>query len=134
MSDMAHISCLVAGGAIPSPFIHSDIVTTTTHNSLRGARAGLIFYRVGQKGIYKKGNPLMFGYADRIDMAVFPALQGGPHNNNIAGVAVTLKQASTEEFKQYALQVIKNDQHLARCLQDKGYKIVTDGTYTHVLS
>lgn len=132
MSDMAHISGLVAGQAIPSPFQHSDVVTTTTHKSLRGPRAGLIFYRVGQKGTDKQGNPIMYDYADRIDMAVFPSLQGGPHNNNIAGVATTLKQANTEEFKQYSRQVIKNAQHLARCLQDKGYKIVTGGTDTHV--
>jgi len=132
MADMAHISGLVASGIIPSPFEDCDIVTTTTHKSLRGARSGLIFYRIGQKSIDKKGNAIMYDYADRIDMALFPGLQGGPHNNNIAGVAVTLKQASTEEFKQYSIQVIKNAQHLAQCLQSKGYKIVTDGTDTHL--
>merc|ERR1719354_223339 len=68
MSDMAHISGLVAGQAIPSPFQHSDVVTTTTHKSLRGPRAGLIFYRVGQKGTDKQGNPIMYDYADRIDI------------------------------------------------------------------
>lgn len=132
MSDMAHISGLVASGIIPSPFEHSDIVTTTTHKSLRGARSGLIFYRIGQKSVDKKGTPIMYDFADRIDMALFPGLQGGPHNNNIAGVAVTLKQAMSEEFKQYSIQVIKNAQHLAKCLQDKGYKIVADGTDTHL--
>jgi len=132
MSDMAHISGLVASGVIPSPFEYSDIVTTTTHKTLRGARAGMIFYRIGQKSVDKQGKPIMYDFADRIDMAVFPSLQGGPHNNNIAGVAVALKQAATEEFKQYSTQVIKNAQHLARSLQDRGYKIVTDGTDTHM--
>lgn len=132
MADMAHIGGLVAAGVIPSPFEYCDIVTTTTHKSLRGARSGLIFYRIGQKGTDKQGNPIMYDYADRIDMAVFPTLQGGPHNNNIAGVATTLKQAMTEDFKQYSQQVIKNAQYLAACLQEKGYKIVTGGTDTHL--
>ena len=132
MSDMAHISGLVAGAAIPGPFEYSDVVTTTTHKSLRGPRAGLIFYRIGQKGVDKQGQPIMYDYADRIDMAVFPSLQGGPHNNNIAAVATTMKQAMTDEFKEYAKQVIKNAQHLARCLEDKGHKIVTGGTDTHL--
>lgn len=132
MADMAHISGLVAADVIPAPFEYCDIVTTTTHKSLRGARSGLIFYRIGEKGKDKQGNPIMYDYKDRIDMAVFPALQGGPHNNNIAAVAVALKQSATEEFKQYSLQVIRNAQHLARTLQDKGYKIVSDGTDTHV--
>jgi len=132
MADMAHISGLVASGVIPAPFQYCDIVTTTTHKSLRGSRSGVIFYRIGQKGTDKQGNPIMYDFADRIDMAVFPALQGGPHNNNIAGVAVALKQAATEEFKLYSSQVIKNAQILASHLQDKGYKIVTDGTDTHL--
>jgi len=123
---------LVAGGVIPSPFEYCDIVTTTTHKSLRGARSGLIFYRIGQKGTDKLGKPIMYDYADRIDMAVFPSLQGGPHNNNIAAVATALKQAMTEDFKQYSQQVIKNAQYLSACLQEKRYKIVTGGTDTHL--
>ena len=132
MADVAHYSGLIAGGAIPTPFPHCDVVTTTTHKSLRGSRSGMIFYRIGQKGVDKQGNPTMYDYATRIDNAVFPALQGGPHNNNIAGVAVALQQAMTPEFKDYALQVIKNAQVLAECLQSQGYKIVTDGTDTHM--
>jgi len=132
MADMAHISGLVAAGIIPAPFEHCDIVTTTTHKSLRGSRSGMIFYRIGQKGTDKQGNPINYDFADRIDMAVFPALQGGPHNNNIAGVAVALKQASTEVFREYSTQVIKNAQSLAKCLQERGYTIVTGGTDTHL--
>lgn len=132
MSDMAHISGLVAAGVISSPFKYSDVVTTTTHKSLRGPRSGIIFYRIGQKSVDKQGKAIMYDYADRIDMAVFPSLQGGPHNNNIAGVAVALKQAATEEFREYASLVIRNAQYLARCLQEKGHKIVTGGTDTHL--
>ncbi|XP_066913799.1 serine hydroxymethyltransferase, cytosolic-like [Clytia hemisphaerica] len=132
MTDVAHYSGLVAAGAIPSPFEHSHIVTTTTHKSLRGARSGMIFYRIGQKSVDKSGKPVMYDFADRIDMAVFPSLQGGPHNNNIAAVAVALKQALTPEFKEYALQVIKNAQAMADLFTKKGYKVVSDGTDTHM--
>ena len=76
MTDVAHYSGLVAARAIPSPFEHSHIVTTTTHKSLRGARSGMIFYRIGQKSTDKNGNPVMYNFGERIDNAVFPALQG----------------------------------------------------------
>lgn len=132
MADIAHYSGLIAAGVIPSPFQYCDVVTSTTHKSLRGPRSGLIFYRVGQKGVDKQGMPIMYDYANRIDMAVFPALQGGPHNNNIAGVAVALKQAMTPEFKEYSQQVIRNAQALASYLQSKGYTITAGGTDTHM--
>lgn len=132
MCDVAHYSGLMAAGVIPGPFEVADVVTTTTHKSLRGARSGMIFYRIGQKSTDKSGKPIMYDFADRIDNAVFPTLQGGPHNNNIAGVAVTLQQAQTAEFKEYATQVIRNAQKLAATLQSKGYKIVSDGTDTHM--
>jgi len=74
LADMAHISGLVAGGVIPSPFDFADIVTTTTHKSLRGVRSGMIFYRRGQKSVDKKGNPVMYDFEQRINNAVFPAL------------------------------------------------------------
>ena len=91
---MAHISGLVAGGVIPSPFEYADVVTTTTHKSLRGVRSGIIFYRRGQKGmdLDKAGKPVLYDFESRINNAVFPALQGGPHNHAIGGVAVALKQ------------------------------------------
>ena len=92
LADMAHISGLVAAGVIPSPFDHADVVTTTTHKSLRGVRSGLIFYRRGQKGEDKAGQPVLYDFESRINNAVFPALQGGPHNHAIGGVAVALKQ------------------------------------------
>jgi len=130
--DMAHYSGLMAADVIPTPFEYADVVSTTTHKSLRGARSGMIFYRIGEKGTDKQGNPIKYDYEQRIDSAVFPALQGGPHNNNIAGVAVALKQAMTPEFKEYSIQVIKNSQALCAALQSKGYKIVTDGTDTHM--
>ena len=75
------------------------MVTCTTHKSLRGTRSGLIFYRKGQKGVDKKGNPIMYDLESRVNQAVFPALQGGPHNHAIAGVAVALKQARTPELR-----------------------------------
>ena len=92
LADMAHISGLVAANVIPSPFDHADVVTTTTHKSLRGVRSGLIFYRRGQKGEDKVGQPVLYDFESRINNAVFPALQGGPHNHAIGGVAVALKQ------------------------------------------
>jgi len=132
MTDVAHYSGLIVAGAIPSPFEHAHIVTTTTHKSLRGARSGMIFYRIGQKSVDKTGKAVMYNLGDRIDNAVFPALQGGPHNNNIAAVAVALKQASTPEFKEYAKQVIKNAQTMANRFIEKGYKVVSNGTDTHM--
>jgi glycine/serine hydroxymethyltransferase len=97
MSDMAHISGLVAAGVVDSPFEHSDVVTTTTHKSLRGPRGGMIFFRKGEKF----GNTLQ----DAINSAVFPGLQGGPHNNNIGALAIALKQCMEPEFKEYQTQV-----------------------------
>jgi hypothetical protein len=76
----------------PNPFEYSDVVTTTTHKTLRGPRAGLIFYRRGVKGVNKQGKEIKYDYEQKINSAVFPGLQGGPHNNVIAGVAVALKQ------------------------------------------
>lgn len=132
LADMAHISGLVAGNALQSPFDFADVVTTTTHKSLRGPRAGMIFFRKGLKNITSKGDKIMYNYESAINQAVFPALQGGPHNNNIAGIAVALKQADTEEFRSYARQVIKNAQALSSILTKKGYSIVTGGTDMHM--
>lgn len=85
MADMAHISGLVAAKVVPSPFEHADIVTTTTHKSLRGPRAGVIFYRKGVRSTGPKGEKILYDLQSRIDAAVFPGLQGGPHENTIAG-------------------------------------------------
>ena len=111
MVDMAHISGLVAGEVAKNPFDYADVVTSTTHKSLRGPRSGVIFAKKDLMG--------------RINNAVFPGLQGGPHNNNIAALAVALKEAQGGEFKEYAKQVIKNAKALSTAMMDRGMSIVT---------
>ncbi|CAG6021225.1 unnamed protein product [Menidia menidia] len=133
LADMAHISGLVAAGAVPSPFQHADLVTSTTHKSLRGARAGLIFYRKGVRSVDAKGREVLYDLQDRVNFAVFPSLQGGPHNHAIAGVAVALKQASTPMFKQYIAQVLLNAKAMAKALLKKGYTLVSGGTDNHLV-
>jgi glycine hydroxymethyltransferase len=103
MADMAHISGLVAADVVPGPFEDCDIVTTTTHKTLRGARSGMIFYRIGNKETPK--GPVPYKLEQPIKEALFPGLQGGPHNHAIAGVCVALGQAQTEQFKEYQTQV-----------------------------
>lgn len=119
MADIAHISGLVVTGEAQSPFEWCDIVTTTTHKSLRGPRSGMIFFRKE--------------YENSINSAVFPGLQGGPHMHQIAGLATQLKEVMTPEFKEYILQVKKNARALAEYLKRKGVKITTDGTDNHLL-
>uniref|UniRef100_H3CL90 Serine hydroxymethyltransferase n=1 Tax=Tetraodon nigroviridis TaxID=99883 RepID=H3CL90_TETNG len=133
MADMAHISGLVAAGVVPSPFEHSDVVSTTTHKTLRGCRAGLIFYRKGVRSVDVKGKEIMYNLESLINQAVFPGLQGGPHNHAIAGVAVALKQAMSPEFKAYQVQVLANCRALSSALIDHGYKIVTGGSDNHLI-
>ncbi|KAJ3601972.1 hypothetical protein NHX12_029733, partial [Muraenolepis orangiensis] len=128
LSDMAHISGLVAAGSIPSPFDHSDIVTTTTHKSLRGARAGLIFYRKGVRSVDKKGRETLFDLEEKVNFAVFPSLQGGPHNHAIAAVA-----AQSPMFREYIGQVLKNSKAMAAALLGKGYTLVSGGTDNHLV-
>ncbi|EFJ34691.1 hypothetical protein SELMODRAFT_166496 [Selaginella moellendorffii] len=134
LCDMAHISGLVAAEEAKSPFEHCDIVTTTTHKSLRGPRAGMIFYRKGPKPP-KKGQTTEenYDFEDKVNFAVFPSLQGGPHNHQIAALAVALKQVNTPEFKVYAKQIRANAAALGDALMKKGYKIVTDGTENHLI-
>ncbi|PIP55533.1 MAG: serine hydroxymethyltransferase [Candidatus Zambryskibacteria bacterium CG_4_9_14_3_um_filter_42_9] len=122
MVDMSHTAGLVAGKAISSPFPHADVVTTTTHKTLRGPRSALIFSKIDDRELYKK-----------IDKAVFPGLQGGPHLNQIAAVAIALKEASKPIFKTYAKQVVKNAQTLANELKELGWRIVSGGTDTHLV-
>lgn len=122
MVDMSHIAGLVAGGVYPSPFKYADIVTTTTHKTLRGPRSALIFSRVDAREIPKL-----------IDRAVFPGLQGGPHLNQIAGIAVALKEAMNPGFKKYAEQVIKNTKKLSEELKKLGWRIVSGGTDSHLI-
>lgn len=133
MSDMAHISGLVAAQVIPSCFEYSDVVTTTTHKSLRGPRGAMIFYRKGQKGTDKKGNPIMYDLEEKINFTVFPGLQGGPHNHTIGALATCLKQAATADFVVYQKQVLKNSSRLAEELNKLGYTLVSGGTDNHLV-
>lgn len=140
MADMAHISGLVAAKVVPSPFNFADIVTTTTHKSLRGPRGAMIFYR---KGV-RRQNPKTkqeeeYNLEGPINASVFPGHQGGPHNHTIAALSVALKQAQTPEFRAYQEQVLANSQALAKRLgegKDKGglgYSIVSGGTDNHLV-
>jgi len=122
MVDMAHIAGLVAGGAHPKPFPYADVVTSTTHKTLRGPRSGIIFTRKDERELQKK-----------VDKAIFPGLQGGPHMNQIAGVAVALKEAQSAQFKKYIDQVCKNAKTLATELKRLGWRILTGGTDNHLV-
>ncbi|WCJ28831.1 serine hydroxymethyltransferase 3 [Euphorbia peplus] len=125
MMDMAHISGLVAASVVADPFEYCDIVTTTTHKSLRGPRGGMIFF--------KKENVHGVDLESSINNAVFPGLQGGPHNHTIGGLAVCLKHAQTPEFKVYQKQVIANCRALANRLVELGYTLVSGGSDNHLV-
>ncbi len=125
-ADISHTAGLVAGKAYQSPVDTAHIVTTTTHKTLRGPRGALIM--VTEEGL-KKDKEL----PDKINRAVFPGLQGGPHLHQIAAIAVCLKEASTEEFRDYSQQVIKNAVRLGEELQEKGFNLVSNGTDNHLL-
>ncbi len=142
MVDMSHLAGLVAGGVYPSPFPYADVVTTTTHKTLRGPRSALIFSKkvsapplfvrvtVGEgNSSVKQGLRL----DQLIDKAVFPGLQGGPHLNQTAAVTVALKEADSAEFRKYAKQVIKNTKTLANELARLGWRLVSGGTDSHLI-
>lgn len=134
LSDMAHISGLVAAGTVPSPFDHSDVVTTTTHKSLRGPRGAMIFFRKGVRKVDKKGKETMFDLEGSINASVFPGHQGGPHNHTITALAVALGQAATPKFREYQEAVLSNAQAFARQLSKvHGYNLVSGGTDNHLL-
>lgn len=123
LMDMAHISGLIAvGEGGPNPFDFCDVVTTTTHKSLRGPRAGMIFFK-------KDGRD----FEPKINNAVFPALQGGPHEHQIAGIATQLKEVMTPDFKEYILQVKRNAKALGEKLSELGYALATGGTDNHLV-
>ncbi len=130
MVDMSHVAGLVAGKVYPTPFEYADVVTTTVHKTLRGPRSALIFSRkdkvVGEKGKEKD-------IATLIDKAVFPGMQGGPHLNQIAAVAVTMKEDAAPAFRSYAKQVIKNAKALAEELTRLGWRVVSGGTDSHMV-
>ena len=119
MVDMAHFAGLVAGGEYPSPIPFCDVVTTTTHKTLRGPRGGAIFCKEE--------------YAKAIDKAIFPGIQGGPLEHVIAGKAVAFGEALTDDFKQYAKMIKRNEKALSDQLQKRGVRVVSGGTDTHVL-
>jgi glycine hydroxymethyltransferase len=119
MVDMAHIAGLVAAGVHPSPVPHADVVTTTTHKTLRGPRAGMVMCRAQ--------------YAKDIDRTVFPGVQGGPLMHVIAGKAVCFKEAATPEFAAYQKQVVANAQRLASNLATAGFRLVSGGTDNHLM-
>ncbi|KAJ5386948.1 serine hydroxymethyltransferase [Penicillium cosmopolitanum] len=139
LTDMAHISGLVAADVLPSPFPYSDIVTTTTHKSLRGPRGAMIFYRKGLRRTDKKGNKEMYDLENPINASVFPGHQGGPHNHTITALAVALKQAQSSEFQEYQKTVLANSAALAERLGEStsngglGYNIVSGGTDNHLV-
>ena len=120
MADVSHVGGLIAGGALANPLDAGfDIMTTTTHKSLRGPRGGLILCKAA--------------VAQKIDQAVFPGMQGGPHMNAVAGTAVTLRLAAQPEFRAYAQQVIRNARKLAAELRERGCTLITGGTENHLL-
>ena len=118
-ADIAHIAGLVAAGAHPSPTAFADVISTTTHKTLRGPRGGMLMCKTQ--------------HASAIDKAVFPGLQGGPHNQTTAGIAVALKEASTEAFRAYAAQIVENANALAATLTERGFSLVSGGTDNHLI-
>jgi glycine hydroxymethyltransferase len=119
VADIAHIAGLVAGGAHPSPVPHADVVTTTTHKTLRGPRGGMILTRAA--------------HAQAIDRAVFPGLQGGPHQHTTAAIAVALKEAAQPAFRDYAHAIVRNAKALAEALLARGYELASGGTDNHLI-
>jgi glycine hydroxymethyltransferase len=119
VADIAHIAGLVVAGAHPHPFPHAKIITTTTHKTLRGPRGGMIL----SDGTHAK----------ELDRAVFPGLQGGPHNHTTAAIAVALKEAATDDFRRYAHQIVANAKALARALNNRGLRLISGGTDNHLI-
>lgn len=126
VADIAHVAGLIVAGAHPSPVPHAHIITTTTHKTLRGPRGGMIL--VTKRGIAKDAE-----LGQKIDKAVFPGLQGGPHDHQTAAIAVALKEAATPAFKTYGRQVVKNAKALAKSLKQSGIRMVADGTENHLI-
>ena len=118
-ADIAHIAGLVAGGAHPSPAPHADVISTTTHKTLRGPRGAMLMSREE--------------HASSLDRAVFPGLQGCPHNHTTAAIAVALREAGTEEFSRYAQQIVANAKALADALLERGFDLVSGGTDNHLI-
>ena len=138
IADISHIAGLVAGGAHPSPFPFTDVVTTTTHKTLRGPRSALILSKqedrlANVEGLDEKQAKKEKSLAGKIDRAVFPGMQGGPHEHIIAAKAVAFAEAMKPEFQDYAKQIVKNAQALAEKLMSEGIKLVSNGTDNHLM-
>jgi glycine hydroxymethyltransferase len=133
VADISHIAGLVVGGQHPSPAGIADVITTTTHKTLRGPRGALILCNGNPSNPLKKVERTRENLPTLIDRAIIPGLQGGPHNHQTAAIAVALREASQPAFKQYAAQIVKNAKRLAERLSDKGYALVTGGTDNHLL-
>jgi glycine hydroxymethyltransferase len=118
-ADIAHIAGLVAGGAHPSPAPHADVISTTTHKTLRGPRGAMLMSREE--------------HAAALNKAVFPGLQGGPHNHTTAAIAVALKEAATDDFRAYAHQIVENAKALAEAMTERGFDLVSGGTDNHLI-
>lgn len=126
MADISHVAGLIVGDAYPSPVPYVDVVTTTTHKTLRGPRGAMIM--VTEKGLQRDNK-----MGNKIDSAVFPGMQGGPHMNSIAGIGIALKEAASPQFKEYARNTVANARTLAATLIDCGFDIVTGGTDSHLV-
>ena len=133
LADISHIAGLVVGGVHPSPVGIADVIMTTTHKTLRGPRGAMIMCNGNASTPIKKVERTKENLPTLIDRAVFPGMQGGPHNHQTAAIAVALKEASTPEFKRYAEQIVKNSQALAKELSNRGFNLVTGGTDNHLI-
>ena len=133
LADMSHVAGLVAGGVHPNPVGIADVVTTTTHKTLRGPRGAIILANGNPSTPLQAADRVKENIPTLIDRAIIPGLQGGPHNHQTAAIAVALKEAMQPEFKEYAKQIVKNAKTLAEELLSKGYNLVTGGTETHLL-
>ncbi|HTH72336.1 MAG TPA: serine hydroxymethyltransferase [Candidatus Pristimantibacillus sp.] len=133
IADISHIAGLVVAGAHPSPVGFADVVTTTTHKTLRGPRGAMILCNGNPSDPLKKAERTRENLPTLIDRAIIPGLQGGPHNHQTAAIAVALHEAAQPEFKEYGHQIVKNAKRLADKLMGKGYQLVTGGTDNHLL-
>lgn len=133
VADIAHISGLIVAGVHPNPVHHCDVVTSTSHKSIRGPRGGFILSKNEDRYQALYHPTSKYNLARRIDRAVFPQLQGGPHVHTIAALAVALQEAATPSFRTYGHQIVRNAKALAEALLDRGYDLVTGGTDNHML-
>lgn len=129
MADISHIAGLVLAGLHPNPFLSCDIVTTTIHKTLRGPRAAIIF--INKKSLIARRNKI--DLESEINKSVFPQMQGGPHNNVTAAIALTFKLAQSQSFKNYQTQILKNSRALAETLKKFGFRLTTNGTDNHLM-